>query len=104
MSTARKFPIKESYSELIILRKKQTSYRVEKRVIWLIELQKGRFKTREALATYLGINLRTQERWIQPYISEGLEGLLIDKPKNLKSRIITSEIHQGLSNRVYSSH
>ena len=57
MATARTFLIKESYSELITLRKKQTSYRIEKRAIWLIELQKKRFKTREELATYLAINL-----------------------------------------------
>ena len=103
MATARTFPIKESYLELVSLQRKQTLYRVEKRVIWLIELQKGKFSTRESLTTYLGINLRTQERWIQRYISAGIEGLLSDKPKNLKSRIITPEIHQGLSNRLHSS-
>jgi transposase len=103
MATARTFPIKERYSELINLRKKQTSYRIEKRVIWLIELQKKRFKTRESLATYLDINLRTQERWIERYISGGIEGLLIDKPKNIKSRIITKDIHQGLEKKVNSS-
>ncbi len=51
----------------------------------------------------MGINLRTQERWIQRYISGGIERLLIDKPKNIRSRIITPEIHQGLSERVNSS-
>ena len=103
MSTARKFPIKESPSELISLRKKQTQYRIEKRIIWLLELQKGKFKTREALALYLDINLRTQERWILRYISGGIDELLTDKPKNISSRIITPEIHQGLSERVNSS-
>lgn len=103
MSTARKFPIKESPSELLSLRKKQTQYRVEKRIIWLLELQKDKFKTREALAIYLDINLRTQERWILRYISGGIDELLTDKPKNISSRIITPEIHQGLSERVNSS-
>ena len=103
MSTARKFPIKESPSELRSLRKKQTQYRIEKRIIWLLELQKGNFKTREALSIYLDINLRTQERWILRYISGGIDELLTDKPKNISSRIITPEIHKGLSERVNSS-
>ena len=103
MSTARKFTIKESHSELISLRKKQTLYRIEKRIIWLLELQRGKFKNRKDLATYLGINLRTQERWILRYLSGGIDELLTDKPKNIKSRIITPEIHQGLSKRVNSS-
>ena len=103
MATARKFSIKESPSELKTLRKKQTLYRIEKRIIWLIELQKGKFKTREELASYLGINLRTQERWVLRYISGGIAELLTDKPKNIKSRVITAEIHKGLSKRVNSS-
>ncbi len=103
MATARKFIIKESPSELVSLRKKQTVYRIEKRIIWLLELQKDKFKTREALAIYLNINLRTQERWLLRYISGGIDELLTDKPKNIGSRIITPEIHQGLSKRVNSS-
>lgn len=103
MATARKFIIKESSSELTSLRKKQTQYRIEKRIIWLLELQKCRFNTRESLAVYLGINIRTQERWILRYISGGINRLLIDKSKNISSRIITPEIHQGLSERVNSS-
>ena len=103
MSTAREFIIKESPTELRSIRKKQTVYRIEKRVIWLLELQKSKFTTREALATFLGIHLRTQERWIQKYIAGGMDELLTDKPKNIGSRVITREIHKGLSERVNSS-
>ena len=103
MAISRKFTIKESRSELVSLRKIQTKYRIEKRIIWLLELQKGKFKTRESLAVYLDISLRTQERWVLRYISGGIDSLLTDKPKNLTSRIITPEIHQGLSKRVNSS-
>mgnify|MGYP003979586255 CR=1 FL=1 len=103
MSIPRKILLKESRSELVSLRKKQTLYRVEKRIIWLLELQKDKFKTRKALATYLDISLRTQERWISRYLEGGIDGLLIDKPKKINSRIITPEIHQGLSERVHSS-
>ncbi|NQX86320.1 MAG: transposase [Flavobacteriaceae bacterium] len=47
-----------------------------------------------------GISLRTQERWIERYISVGIEGLLTDKPNLKRSKIITDQIHQGLSERV----
>ena len=103
MAKPQEFPIKESASELNLLRKKQTSFKFEKRVIWLIEIQRKRFVTRKKLSEYLNISTRTQERWIQKYISNGIEGLLSDKPKNIKSRIITSQIHQGLLKRVNSS-
>jgi hypothetical protein len=36
-------------------------------------------------------------------MGKGMDGLLIDEPKNLKSRIITPAIHDGLKERVNSS-
>jgi transposase len=82
MSKAKEFTIQESVSELI---------------------KSNRFKTRKSLTDYLGITTRTGERWTQKYKTKGIEGLLSDAPKKLKSRIITPEIHQGLSKRVNSS-
>ncbi|MEI6865030.1 hypothetical protein [Flavicella sp.] len=52
MATAIKFTIKESPSKLGSLRIKQTQYRIEKRMTWLLELQKGQFKTRASLAIF----------------------------------------------------
>jgi len=103
MATAKEFIIKESFSDLNSLRKEQSRFKFEKRIIWLIEIKNKRFKTRKSLTDYLGITARTGERWTQKYISKGIEGLLIDEPKILKSRIITPEIHKGLSKRVNSS-
>ena len=103
MAKAKEFTIKESISTLEKLRKEQTQFRIEKRIIWLIELQQKRFSTRRELSKYLGITTRTQERWTNRYLKGGIEELLTDKPKEIKSRIITEEIHQGLSKRVNSS-
>ncbi|WP_346883987.1 winged helix-turn-helix domain-containing protein [uncultured Algibacter sp.] len=103
MAKAKDFPIKESISDLNLLRKKQSNFKFEKRIIWLIAIKTKRFKTRKSLSDYLGVTVRTSERWSQKYITKGLDGLLSDEPKNLKSRIITPEIHQGLSNHVNSS-
>lgn len=71
-------------------------------MIWLESILSKRFKTRKELAEYLNINPRTQERWVLQYINHGIDGLLSDAPKNLRSRIITPEIHKGLEARVNS--
>ena len=51
----------------------------------------------------MGVSTRAQERWAIKYQQGGIEELLSDKPKDIKSRIITKEIHQGLEKRVNSS-
>jgi transposase len=71
--------------------------------MWLESILTKRFKTRNELAAYLNISLRTQQRWTKKYVALGIKGLLTDQPKIIKSRIITSEIHQGLKERVNSS-
>ncbi|MCF7567547.1 transposase, partial [Sabulilitoribacter arenilitoris] len=96
MAKPKEFTIQESVSTLETLRKQQTVFRIEKRLIWLIELKQKRFKTRHELAYYLGVSTRAQERWAIKYQQGGIELLLSDKPKDIKSRIITKEIHQGL--------
>lgn len=103
MAKAQEFIITESREQLKIIRKKQTSFKIEKRVVWLMYIQEGKFKTRRELCDYLDINPRTQERWTKQYINDGIEVLLSDLPKNRKSKIITPEIHEGLSQRVNSS-
>jgi transposase len=103
MAKPKYFYIKEDVLTLKSLRKQQTVFRFEKRLIWLVTLQENRFKTRVELAKYLGISTRTQERWSVKYQRGGIKELLSDTPKELKSRIITDTIHKGLSNRVNSS-
>jgi len=103
MSKARIFPIVESIEELTRLHKKQTKSQYSKRVYWLKTLKVGQFKTRKELSDYIGISRKTQERWIKKYIDGGIDNLLSDEPKNKKSKIITAEIHKGLSDRVNDS-
>lgn len=103
MAKPRKFTIKESVLELKTLRKKQSNFKYEKRLIWLQSTISKRFKTRKQLAYYLGISSKTSERWSLKYIENGIEGLLSDKPKILRSRIITPEIHKALEAKVNSS-
>lgn len=103
MSKPKEFTIKETVCLLERYRKQQTVFRIEKRLIWLKALKQKRFKTRQALANYLGVSTRSQERWAIKYQQGGIDGLLSDKARHIKSRIITKEIHQGLEKRVNSS-
>ena len=83
MSKRVEFSINESIEELRKLRLKQKVLYKQRRLIWLEFLKETTNITREKSSQKSAISLRTQERWIQRYISGGIEGLLTDAP-NLK--------------------
>lgn len=103
MSKAREFKIKESEEELRLLQKKEVKPHYSRRIYWLSVLKEKRFRTREEVSNYIGISRKTQERWIQKYIAGGMSSLLSDEDRNKKSKIITPEIHSGLSSRLNDS-
>lgn len=103
MAKPREFLIKESALELKALRKRQCIFKYEKRLIWLESILTNRFKTRKQLADYLNITPKTSERWTVKYMDNGIDGLLSDEPKQIRSRIITPEMHNGLEAKVNSS-
>lgn len=92
--------IKESLAELKIYLTKQRTLKGEKRVKSLILIKTKKFDTRQDVSDYLGIHIRTLERWVTKYKTSGIDEMLYDKPKNKQSKIITPEIHTGLSERV----
>ncbi len=89
--------------ELRKLRIKQKSLSKQKRVDCLLCIKTSKFKTRQELANYLSVHIRTQERWLVKYRLHGLDYLLADSSKVRKSKIITQEIHEGLAIKVNSS-
>lgn len=92
--------IKESISELKTLLGHKTSLKKEKRLKSLLLIKSGKFKTRQQVADCLFVHIRTLERWLNNYKEGGIEQMIADKPKNKGSKIITSEMHNALSNRV----
>ncbi|PQB08463.1 hypothetical protein BST83_16030 [Polaribacter filamentus] len=92
--------ISESLIELKELVSKQTTLKGEKRVKSLIYIKTKKFKTRQEVSASVGVHIRTLERWIETYRLFGIDQMISDKPKNKQSKIITSEIHLGLSQRV----
>lgn len=103
MKTPYPIEIKESISELQILKQKQKNIVYEKRVLCFLYLKLSKFKTRQELADNLGIHIRTQERWLVKYRTKGIDGLLANRPSNKVSKIITPEIHQGLDEKLKQS-
>lgn len=94
--------IKESIPELKKLRSKQPTLSKQKRIDCLIHLKASKFETRQKLANYLGVHIRSQERWLIKYRSHGIASLIMDNPKPRGSKIITKEIHDGLEVKVNS--
>ena len=92
--------ISESLIELKELVSKQTTLKGEKRVKSLIYIKTKKFKTRQEVSASVGVHIRTLERWLETYKLFGIDQMISDKPKNKQSKIITSEIHLGLSQRV----
>ena len=92
--------ITESLPELYKLLSKQKGLRSQQRVKCLIDIKTSRFDTRQELADYLSVHIRTMERWLVNYRAGGFALMLSDKPKNKGSKIISNEIHKGLEQRV----
>lgn len=96
--------ITESGEALKKLLAKQKTLKGEKRIRCLTGIKSGNFGTRQDLADYLGVHIRTMERWLNNYKSGGVAGMLLDKPKNKQSKIVTPAMHKGLEQKVNDSH
>jgi transposase len=104
MGKKAELDITESVSELKKLLLKQKTIKGEKRIKCLLEIRSSRFDTRQDLADYLLLHIRTLERWVNDYKDGGVVLMLNDKPKNKQSKIITPAIHKGLEQRVTDPH
>lgn len=96
--------ITESVSELKKLLLKQKTIKGEKRIKCLLDIKNSKFDTRQELADYLLVHIRTLERWVSDYKDGGVVLMLNDRPKNKQSKIITPAIHKGLEQRVNDPH
>ena len=96
--------ITESVSELKKLLLKQKTIKGEKRIKCLLDIKNIKFDTRQELADYLLVHIRTLERWVSDYKDGGVVLMLNDRPKNKQSKIITPAIHKGLEQRVNDPH
>jgi transposase len=103
MGKQSKIEIKESLSELQILQKKQKNLKSEKRIKCLILLKENKFATQTQIADYLGVCRQSIVKWLTSYRKDGIEGIQLKMTRNKKSKIITSQIHEGLSEKLKDS-
>ena len=92
--------VSERLETLKELQAKQRNIKSEKRILRLILLKTNKFKTHRLIATYLGICRQTLVLWMARYRKLGIEGILLSSTRAKKSKIITPEIHQGLSEKL----
>ena len=96
--------ITESQSELKKLLAKQKTLQGKKRIKCLIVIKLEKYETRQEVSDFIGVHIRTLERWLNNYKSGGVLEMLYDKPKNKQSKIVTPAIHKGLEQRVTDPH
>jgi len=92
--------VKESILELKKLQKQQQTVKAEKRILCLLFLKTNKFTTQTLLAESLAISRQSLVRWLSLYRKAGIQGILLEPSRNKPSKIITPEIHQGLSEKV----
>lgn len=93
--------IKETELELREMLSKQVKSKNRDRIKSLLHIQNKKYKTRGELSIALGYHKRTMERWLSKYITGGVAGMLIPDVLIRESQIVTPEIHESLSKRVY---
>lgn len=92
--------IKESLSELVKIKRQQSTLAKEKRVQALIRLLKNPSELRSELALHLGVDRKTLRRWIIEYNEGGIDQMLEVRAKHKGSKIITQDMHDGLEKRL----
>lgn len=95
--------VKESLPELKKLKSSQKQLKLEKRVECLILLKEGRFVSQKETAAYLGISLKTIDRWLRVYRQKGIDELIAPVKRDKPSKIFTEEIHNGLEAKLQDS-
>lgn len=103
MGIRSKIVIKETLSELRLHQSKQTTIKSEKRIMCLVLIKEKKFKTQSELAEYLGVCRQSIVKWLSNYSKNGIEGILLKRTRNKKSKIITTQIHNGLTEKLKDS-
>ena len=92
--------IKETESEMRKLISKQVKQKNKDRLRSLLYIKTNKYETRQALSQGLGYHKRTMERWLSKYREGGMKAMLIPDVLERESGIVTTEIHEGLSQRL----
>ena len=71
----------------------------KRRIQSLIFIKEEKFETRQHLADYLCIHIRTLEKWLVGYKSKGLSQLTSIARRGKRSREMNADIYQNLKEK-----
>ena len=92
--------IKETLSELKRCLSQEKNMTAKGRIQSLIFIKKEKFQTRQHLADYLCIHIRTLEKWIVLYRLAGINRLTSLERKSNLSKKMTDSMHQELKKNL----
>ena len=72
----------------------------KRRIQSLVFIKEGKFETRQHLADYLCIHIRTLEKWIVRYKTEGFSQLISISRKGKRAKEMDASIHQVLAEKL----
>ena len=100
MGMVSNIEVLESVEELKRLQGKQVSLKAEKRIVCLLLIKSKKFKTQQLLEEYLGVGRQAIVTWLSLYREGGIELIQLKPTRNKPSKIITTQIHNGLEKKV----
>ncbi len=94
--------IKERSEELEVMVRKQKNLKLKSRLQMLALLKRGKAKTRQQVADFLGVHRNTVRRWLESYEASAIEGLLKIKSTAPKKgqRTIGHSAYEALKKRL----
>jgi transposase len=94
------FKVNESKSRLKYLRKSISNHRLKTRILFLIEHDNPKYKTRKDLATFLDVSVWSLQRWIDIYMNKGIDELLNISSGGKRRVVVTNEVHLLLEEKL----
>jgi transposase len=95
--------IKETTEDLDLLYRKTKSFKIKRRIKSLILTKSKKFNTREELAKYLGINVKTLYVWTKTYQEEGLTAMLIMSGGGKRREKVPIAVKKALEEKLNNS-
>lgn len=102
MGRKRGFTISESIETLKSKRAEVKDYRTSQQLNSLILIKEDKYKTLGEVAKHVGIGLSGLQRWLKAYKEGGIEAILAPLTRNKPSKIITTEMHTAIEERLNS--
>lgn len=103
MAVKTQIQIKESKTELELLRKSKKTLREKTRILFLLLKLESKFESQQELSRYLDVSESTIRRWTNTYNQFGLKALLNIPLGGKRREVVTSVISQGLKEKLEDS-